>query len=290
MRESIICSSMLCDNFNIGYYLVIIRHTIFFKPKLQYYFDIEKNFHNLQHNPLITKNMKKIITILLAVTFTNFLFSQVGSIHVNAGKIIDDGFFKQRMFVFENFQPSIIKLSNGEVHEAMANISNISQGISIITQQGDTVNISAESLVQSLQSKGNLFVKQRKMYLHIINTNGDVSVGLNKSMKITGDAVKGPYGLTNDVASFSVKGSFEDLNNIVKINSSFYINYNYRETVFLLSKGKMLVANKKNIERLFPKERKEKKIESYIKENNIRFTNSADVLKLLDYLINNSKS
>jgi hypothetical protein len=233
--------------------------------------------------------MKKIITISFFIAFTNLLFSQVGSVKFNRGKVEDDGFFKERMFVFEGFKPSVIKLSNGEVHEAMANISNISQNISIISENGDTININAEPLVQSLSSQGDLYVKQGKMYLQILHTNGQVSVGLNRSMKITGDAVEGPYGLTNDVASFSIKGSLEDLNNIVKINSSFFINYNYRETIFLLTKGRMLVANKKNIERLFPKERKEKKIESYIKDNNIRFVNNEDVLKLLTFLIGDNK-
>ncbi len=284
-----ISPSMLCDYLNIGYYLVIFWHTIFFKSKLQYYFDNEKKIPNLRCNLLKIKIMKKIITISFFIAFTNLLFSQVGSVKFNRGKVEDDGFFKERMFVFEGFKPSVIKLSNGEVHEAMANISNISQNISIISENGDTININAEPLVQSLSSQGDLYVKQGKMYLQILHTNGQVSVGLNRSMKITGDAVEGPYGLTNDVASFSIKGSLEDLNNIVKINSSFFINYNYRETIFLLTKGRMLVANKKNIERLFPKERKEKKIESYIKDNNIRFVNNEDVLKLLTFLIGDNK-
>jgi hypothetical protein len=153
----------------------------------------------------------------------------------------------------------------------------------MISMQGDTIVIDAESKVETVSAQGDFFRKLDNYYVQILNIYDGVSLGLVRKMVIGKEEVIGAYGGTTDVASMAKVSSLEVDARIDKIAAgSNTIRYEYDELLFLVKGDRMYPATRKNFRRLFS--RRKSDINSYIKANDISFADNSKIAELFNYL------
>lgn len=229
--------------------------------------------------------MKNCILIIVTSLLFTTVMAQSGVVKITDGKIAEGDFFRQKIFVFDNFKDARVRMNDGTMYTGKLNISTIGQSLRIISESGDTIAIDAEKSVDVVSAGNQFFRKINNIYVEVLETNGEVSLGIARIMKIGQERVEGTYGGTNEVASISKMASVEVDSKIEKIVGTSSIRYDYTENLYLLKGSKLTPATRKNLEKLFGN--KKVQIENFIRENNIRFSNNKDVIKLFEYISNN---
>ena len=209
--------------------------------------------------------MKNIFTFLFVMLLSSFAVAQKGTVKIIDGKPEGKSLFTEKMYIFPKFEEGKIKIQDGTVYEGRVNINTINQTVEQITDKGDTSGISVENMVKMVTVGRNVFFKIGKLYYQIIETNGDISMGLHRRIKLEEEKVEGAYGYASEVASVSKMSTVSDFGRTKAIGSEFNLDYTYIEDYFLIYKGKAVAPNKKNFIKAFPKAAK--KIETWIDEN-----------------------
>ena len=229
-------------------------------------------------------NVVRVALLLIAATIQSTLFAQLPTVVINNGKVMEGDFFKEKFYMLKSFGQGVVKLKDSNLLEGVVNISAFTQTINVITPEGDTTNINLESMVESVSIGRHLFFKINGSYIQILDSNGDVSLGLNRILKLGTENVEGAYGGKTDNSSVSaIRNVTNTAGQWTPIGRGIKYNVLYSENLFLVKKGKASVVSKRNFQRLFPNHNQE--IESFLNENKCEFSNSSDVIKLFKYLI-----
>lgn len=229
--------------------------------------------------------MKRCIFTLALMAFSLVSLSQSGTIKVYNGKVIEGDFFKEKLYIFDKYVNGRIKLKDGTLYYGDLNINTLGQSLRVISDTGDTISIKTERDVDAVSAGNNFFVKLNNVYIHILNTAGDVFLGMERSLKIGQEKIEGAYGGSNEVSSISKLSTVEVENRIEKIVGSSTLKYDYYERLYFVKNGKILPISKKNFEKFFPEQKN--MIEKYVAENNIKFNHNESVIELFDYLAKN---
>ncbi len=229
--------------------------------------------------------MKRCIFTLAFMAFSLVSLSQSGTIKVYNGKVIEGDFFKEKLFIFDNYINGRIKLKDGTLYYGDLNINTLGQSLRVISDTGDTISIKTEREVDAVSAGNNYFIKLNNVYIQIINTAGDLFLGMERSLKIGQEKIEGAYGGTNDVSSISKLSTVEVDNKIEKIVGSSTLKYDYYERLYFVKNGKIIPITKKNFVKFFPGQKN--MIEKYVADNNIKFNHNESVIKLFDYLAKN---
>lgn len=227
--------------------------------------------------------MKRAFLILLTMVTALTISAQSGTIKVINGKVVEGDFFKEKIFVFDQYLDGRIRLNNGDVYTGKVNINTMTQSLRVISDTGDTIAISNEKLVEVVSSGNYFFRKFNIGYIQYVNTNGAVSLGLHRAMKLGSEKLQGAYGGSNEVSSIQKIANYDVDNRLEKISGTAELRYTYTETFFLMKEDKYYPANKKNFERMFPDFKS--KINQYVNENNLSFSKKEDLVTLFNYLV-----
>ena len=227
--------------------------------------------------------MKRAFLILLTMVTTLTISAQSGTIKVINGKVVEGDFFKEKIYVFDNYPEGRIRLNNGEVYTGKLNINTMDQSLRVISDTGDTISISNEKLVEVVSSGNNFFRKFNIGYIQYVNTNGEVSLGLHRTMKLGSEKLQGAYGGSNEVSSIQKIANYDVDSRLEKISGTAELRYTYTETFFLMKEDKYYPATKRNFERMFPDFKS--KINQYVNENNLSFSKKEDLVTLFNYLV-----
>jgi hypothetical protein len=226
--------------------------------------------------------MKRAILILLTMVTVLTISAQSGTIKVINGKVVEGDFFKEKIFVFDHYLEGRIRLNNGEVYTGKLNISTLNQTLRVISETGDTISISNEKLVEVVSSGNYFFRKFNIGYIQYLNTNGEVSLGLHRTMKLGSEKLQGAYGGSNEVSSIQKIATIDVDSRVEKISGTAELRYTYTETLFLMKDNKYYPANKRNFERMFSSLKS--KINQYVDENKLSFSKKEDLVTLFNYL------
>ena len=219
------------------------------------------------------------------MAFSLVSLSQSGTIKVYNGKVIEGDFFKEKLFIFDNYINGRIKLKDGTLYYGDLNINTLGQSLRVISDTGDTISIKTEREVDAVSAGNNYFIKLNNVYIQIINTAGDLFLGMERSLKIGQEKIEGAYGGTNDGSSISKLSTVEVENKIETIVGSSTLKYDYYERLYFVKNGKIIPITKKNFVKFFPGQKN--MIEKYVADNNIKFNHNESVIKLFDYLAKN---
>lgn len=228
--------------------------------------------------------MKKLL--IFGVFFFAFssLDAQSGIVKVNNGKVVEGQFFFDKLLIFDQYKEGRVTMKDGEYYTGLLNINTLTQSLRMISLQGDTIVIDAESKVEAVSAQGEFFRKLDNYYVQILDICDGVSLGLVRKMVILKEEVIGAYGGTTDVASMAKVSSLEVDARIDKIaTGSNTIRYEYSELMFLVKGDKMYPATRKNYRKLFPRRRSD--INSYVEENKISFADNKQIAELFNYLL-----
>lgn len=228
--------------------------------------------------------MKRAILILLSLVITYIASAQSGTIKVYNGKIVEGDFFNEKVYVFKEYQEGRIRLNTGEIYTGKFNINTMTQTLRVISDSGDTIAINNEKLVEVVSSGNNFFRKFNIGYIQYLNTDGSVSLGLHRSMKMGQERLQGAYGGTNEVSSIQKIANIDIDSRVEKIVGHAELRYTYTETVFLLKDDRYYPANKKNFEKMFPA--KKAQMNKYVTDNKLSFSRKEDLVTLFNYLLN----
>lgn len=223
--------------------------------------------------------------LLLTALFTVLNISaQNGTIKVYNGRVVEGDFFKEKIMVFKDFQDGRIRLNSGVIYTGKLNINTMTQSLRVITETGDTVILNDEKLVEVVSCGSNFFRKFNIGYIQYVNTNGEVSLGLHRDMRLGQEKIEGAYGGSNEVSSIQKISNFDVDSRVEKIVGHADIRYTYKETIFLVKEERYYPANKRNFEKMFPD--KKAQLNSYVEENKLNYGRKEDLVTLFNYLLN----
>lgn len=230
--------------------------------------------------------MKNFISIILFLALSLSALAQSGTVKVLEGKVVEGQFFFDKLYALDSYQDGRITLKNGEYFTGKVNISTLTQTVRIISQEGDTIRINSEKDVDVVSAGRQFFRKINNFYVQLLNTDGEVSLGLVRKMTIGKEKIEGAYGGSSEVASVTKISHVVDDTRFDRLSSASNVEYIYDELVFIVVKNKMNIATKRSFEKAFPK--KKALIAKYIQENNVKFSKKEEVIPFFNYLIANN--
>ena len=138
--------------------------------------------------------MKRVIASLFFLVFSVSIFAQSGEIKVFDGKVVEGALYMEKAFMLPQFTDGKVKLTNGEVFEGKVNIHALTQSIRFIGDKGDTLALDDDSIVSSVSAGSYFFIKDKRFYVQILNTDGNVSLGLTRTITLGYVVLEGAYG------------------------------------------------------------------------------------------------
>lgn len=229
--------------------------------------------------------MKNVILIILFASLSMGARAQSGTVKVVEGKVVEGQFFFDNLYVFDSYQDGRISFNNGEYFTGKININTLTQTVRIISQEGDTIKIKAENNVDVVSAGRQFFRKINNFYVQLLNTDGNISLGLVRRMSVGKEKIEGAYGGTSEVASVSKISAVQDDTRFDRLSGASNIEFMYDELVYLIVKDKILIATKRNFEKAFPKQKAT--IAKYVLENNVKFSKKDDVIPFFNFIILN---
>lgn len=199
--------------------------------------------------------MNRVIASVFFLFFSVLIFAQSGEIKVFDGKVVEGAFYKEKIFMLPQFVNGKVKLSNGEVFEGRLNIHALTQSIRFIGDKGDTLALNDDSAVSTVSAGGNFFIKDKRFYIQILNTDGNVSLGLTRTINLGSEVLEGAYGGKNDVSSIQKINVHVSENKLQHIKNGSVLRFDYRENIHLVKDGKLFIPTRKNFVKFFPSKR-----------------------------------
>lgn len=231
--------------------------------------------------------MKKVTLFIFFLFSCLMLSAQSGYIKVSGGKVIEGDFFKSKIYLLKNFTDAKIKFLNGDTYDAKINIHILSQTLRFIGPQGDTLAVADEKHIGSVSSGKLFFLKVNNQYVQVVNSDGETSLVVARALNIGQEKVTGAYGGTNEVSSIQKIEVYNDNNKIERITSSATLFYEYRETLFLVNRGKLYLVTRRNLQKFFPD--KKEFIEEYYSTHNIQIDKKEEIVSLFNTILSFSR-
>ncbi len=229
--------------------------------------------------------MKNWLLVLLFITIQLPLSAQDVVLTARAGKIVDSEAFLKSRYAMPVFSNGKIILKDKMTYNGKFNIDNCSQTLRMLDEKGDTLAVASENLVVSMSAGSYLFYKIKNRYVQILDTDGKYSLGLTKQVTFGRKALTGAFGMSDDVAMMDNVVSTED-NFYYQIEKGLWsgsVPFNYREIVYIVSKGRLYSFTNSTLKKFFPD--KYADIEKYIKEQKLDISKREDASLLYKFVI-----
>lgn len=229
--------------------------------------------------------MNKRLLIPLLIIIQLPVFAQDGVLKARDGKIFDSEAFLKHRYAMPTFSNGKIILKDKTTYTGKFNVDNCSQTLRMIGEKGDTLTVASEGLVVSMSAGGYLFYKIKNRYIQILDTDGETSLGLAKQVTFGRKALTGAFGMSDDVAMMDNVVSTED-NFYYQIEKGLWsgsVPFNYREIVYIVSKGRLYSFTNSTLKKFFPD--KYADIEKYIKEQKLDISEREDASLLYKFVI-----
>jgi hypothetical protein len=230
--------------------------------------------------------MKKVLFIILffLISFFNSLGQKTETITVKGLDI--DNFIAQTGYKYPSYSRAKVFLKDGDIASGRFNFDYFSQEMKYIGEKGDTLAIANAHDINFVAIGTDSFF-YNKGYYEWIASSGIARLAVKHIFKLVERQNVGPFGISSSSTGVQKIGRvfgngkpYDFLPNEELVFS--------KETTFYISptKGKkndFVVANKNNIDKLFPKIN----IEKFIKENKLNLNKVEDLLSVMVYISNN---
>jgi hypothetical protein len=227
--------------------------------------------------------MKFFLLLLFTSIYYTGLFAQKKTfVTVKAGSNIMDIFSAAEVFYYPDFTNGKVFLREGTQTGAKLNYNRLVDEMHFIDPKGDTLALADEKNIKYLVIGNDTFYYDDG-YVRLVSGGNIVKLAVKQVWVVSDARQLGAYNSTNSSVSISSFTSYneggrlydltvnEDI--VLKKVEQYYLGDNYNHFV---------LAGKKNLLMLFPKD--ERRIEIYLKENKIDFTNKDDLDKLMYFL------
>lgn len=229
--------------------------------------------------------MRLVLVLAISLFFTKINGQDSTRVFIPAGKSFSDVASLDKAYRFPTFTNGHVYFRDGTISAAKLNYNFLNKELEFISPSGDTLAIVKE---QALNIK-NIVIDSITFYYYdgyleemAHNENGKLLK--RQFYQIKGSEKIGAYNLASTSSAIDSYSSYTDQNGqsrtlTVRENLTLVIATEY---FFGDKYNVVLRATKKNMLDLYPK--KKTQIESYLRNNNVNFTNGTDLLKLFSSL------
>ena len=210
--------------------------------------------------------------------------AQDSTIIVKAGTSFNESVSITDRYEYPQFVYGKVFFIPGDSSGGRLNYNRLLDQMQFIDLKGDTLNIAYPGTIKFIRISNELFYYDDG-YVKLVKDNKTIKLATKQTLRISGKNKIGAYNMASP-------GSAIDSYSSLTIDHKNY-NLTPREDVTLTKKREyyfgdkynhFVLANKKNLLRLYPKQ--EKAISAYLKENNVDFNNLEDLEKIFQYLTN----
>ncbi|MCK9626475.1 MAG: hypothetical protein M0R23_08475 [Bacteroidales bacterium] len=227
--------------------------------------------------------MKKFIFYILFFFLGIQCFSQ--EIRHNVKDDLAEYILDSVKYVMKDFSDGNVIFQNGEMSKGLLNICVIDQTLRFLSPEGEILKVNNENTVSSVSIKGRSFLKNRSLYIELLEMSDDIVLGVARKITFLEQEKEGAYGKASPTTSVSTMTTYSDGGRTVNLGEDIVTPFRYKEIPYLYKNGIFYVAKKKYFQKFFPE--KKKKIESYINENKVNFDEMEDVKALFLFLSQN---
>lgn len=185
-------------------------------------------------------------------------------------------------FVNPEFQAGVVVFVDGSYSRAPLNISTIEQRVYFISPAGETQVLSNEDQVKRVSIMSRSFVKSRYGYVELLKVTSDAGIGAVRRVSFFETEKKGAYGSTSQTTSVTTVGTVFEGGVMYTLGVDQSTPFKYKVIPYLLKNDKVLISNKKNLQKCFPE--KKSAIEAYLGQHSVDFENIEDMLALFKAL------
>ncbi|MEO7767550.1 MAG: hypothetical protein ABIS01_08995 [Ferruginibacter sp.] len=222
--------------------------------------------------------MKKAVTIGIGLCLCTIgLFAQkVETIQVKGDEAA--AFISKATYKFPEFVKARVYFKNGDVSAGRFNYDYFNQLMKFIYESGDTLVIANEKDVKFVNLGSDTFFYDNQYYEWVASA-GNARLTSRTTYRLSRKDNVGAYGTSSP--AIKVEARDEILDNTkykLKVNEILIF---LKETNYYISsmKGQFVLANKKNIGKLFPG----KNIEDYINQNKLNLNREEDLVNVIAY-------
>lgn len=230
--------------------------------------------------------MRPVLILAISLFFGRINAQDSTKVFIPAGKSFSDVAGLDKVYRFSNFTNGHVYFRDGTMSAAKLNYNFLNKELEFISPNGDTLAIVKEQAlnIKNIIIDSITFYYYDGYYLEEMAHNEDGKLLKRQFYQIKGSEKIGAYNLASTSSAIDSYSSYTDQNGqsrtlTVRENLTLVIATEY----FFGDKYTVVLrATKKNMLDLYPK--KKAQIESYLRNNNVNFTNGTDLLKLFSSL------
>ena len=225
----------------------------------------------------------RVLSLILLVCCCS-AHAQDSTIIIKAGTRFNESVSVTDLYEYPQFVYGKVFFRPGDSSGGRLNYNRLLDQIQFIDFKGDTLNIAHPGTIKFIRINNDLFYYDEG-YVKLIKDNNTIKLAAKQTLKVSGKNKIGAYNMSSP-------GSAIDSYSSLTIDHKNY-NLTPREDITLAKKTEyyfgdkynhFVLANKKNILRLYPKQ--ERAVTEYLKVNNVDFNKPEDIENLFQYLTN----
>jgi hypothetical protein len=227
--------------------------------------------------------MKVLPLLFFSLLYKISLFSQDTSfITVKAGQHITDVFTTADIFYYPQFTYGKVFFKDGNTAEAKMNYNRLLDEMHFIDPKGDTLALANEKTIKFITLGKDSFY-HNEGYLRRVSGNNVGKLAVKQVWRFADKKKASAYNITSSVSSISSRSSYYDGRRFHNLAVKEDIVLSKVEQYYIGDKyNRFVLAGKKNLLMLFPKE--QNRIDMYLKENKVHFSNKEDLEKIVQFL------
>jgi hypothetical protein len=219
--------------------------------------------------------------ILFAVLYANQLSAQtITTITIKAGEDLTAVY--EQMYRFPQFSYGKVYFINNDSAKGKLNYNLLMRKMQFLNERGDTLVLADDNPIRVVAIDTNIFYCNSGECVELIAGWPSAELAVSHHLKLADEQKAGAYGLPSSTHTIENNNSFKANNDYrLQLNKDLVFTKETRY-YFIDAARHFIVANKKNLSKLFPGQKAQ--IENYLKENQINFKSDIDLKNLFMYI------
>ena len=210
--------------------------------------------------------------------------AQDSTIIIKAGTSLNESVSTTDLYEYPQFVYGKVFFRQGDSAVAKLNYHRLVDEMQFIDLKGDTLNIAYPGTIKFIRINNDQFYYDDG-YVKLIQDNNTIKLAGKQTLRVSGKNKIGAYNMASPTSAIDSYGTLMDQKTIYKLIPREDITLAKKTEYYFGDKyNHFVLANKKNILRLYPKQ--ERAVTAYLKVNNVDFNNLEDLEKLFQYLTN----
>ena len=227
--------------------------------------------------------MKVLLAVFIALLWSNSVSAQdTTTMFLKAGTTIKDALFRPAAFYYPQFQKGRVFFMDGSTSSASMNYNTLSDEMHFVDPKGDTMAIANVQTIKLITLDKDSFFYD-KGFIKLLSSNNNVKFGVKPSFRVVDIQKIGGYDMASSTSAITSYRTFYDGQTVYNLTVKedmilkkvmiYYFGDKY---------NRFSAISRKSVLNLFSKQ--ENKVKGYLKENDVDYSNKADLERLHQFL------